>query len=1096
MISAPLAASDYSTLVMSHSPVAYWRLGESSGTTAVDETASHNGTYQNDVTLGAEGAGIDEDTSAHFGGDSDDRVTVPSFDVSGSAVTLMGWFNVDSFNDQRIVSKATGEQVADHYWMLGINGTNTVRFRIKSGGTTTTTYEPTIPSLSAGNWYFLAATYDGTNMSVYLNGVLIGTQSKSGTIDSASGVDVAIGNQPLGAGDRAFDGRLDEVAVIDQALTAIEIEELYNLGAVTKRLLFVTETSTLSTQETLREQSFESWGYQVDTIEDSESEANFLTALEDVDVVYVAQSADEGSLAYKLRTTKKGIVHEGVSSWDDNVGWTTSTGGNANTCSTMTVIDNTHPITKHFSTGTVSIFSSSSGSNGSQVISTIASGAQQLGSNRCINSGNANLLYLDVSAALANTYNGNSIASGRRVRLPYGGFGMPDWSNLTSDGLTLVENALEWASGSDLLLHWRLDETSGLTATDSSVYRRDGAVSGSPTWETPARRSTGMTFETSDGADVITGPNIEIEGDELTLAVWFKLDQLLNDSRLIMHSSGNSGSQQGWGLSVDDNGAVEFRVNAGGTWHRYTLSSTVEPGGWYHLVGVYDAGEMRVYLDGVLIGTDNHSAGGDLTVLPSAVVTVGDSPIGSRSFDGDIDDVRVYGKALSEAEIAEVYGLIGHWKLDEDSGTVATDSSGAANDGSYEGGSAPGANGPYPGAGANAAEFEGNNGDKIALPTMNYDFSDGITMAIWYNPNAITGSYTDFISLSNGSLIDDIWLGFDNTKGLDLFLSDTADGAAFRGLIENDGAPPLDVWQHVVAVIDSEGDATLYRNGQAVATGYTGLPRDIERTDNGIAETTFEHALDGELHDARLYNRALSSEEVADIYGLVGHWKLDETSGTTAYDSSGMEDHGAHNGGVSINVAGSGSGELAVAAEYDGIDEDTDLPARRYDFSRGFATSMWVKATQTLTAYSPFINLANGANQEEIWVGWVNSSVGFQLYLSDTVDGSSLKTIEDNQDFAANSWVHFIAMVDEDGNATLYRDGIETKSGFNTSLPKSVNRSLNRIANSVYVEHVPAAMQDVRVYNRPLSNEEIESLSGGVPTSGLRIMSWTEIANP
>ena len=48
----------------------------------------------------------------------------------------------------------------------------------------------------------------------------------------------------------------------------------------------------------------------------------------------------------------------------------------------------------------------------------------------------------------------------------------------------------------------------------------------------------------------------------------------------------------------------------------------------------------------------------------------------------------------------------------------------------------------------------------------------------------------------------------------------------------------------------------------------------------------------GALRDVRVYTRKLCPAEIAELYGLVGHWKLDETSGTTAADSSGLGRNG------------------------------------------------------------------------------------------------------------------------------------------------------------------------------------------------------------
>ena len=59
----------------------------------------------------------------------------------------------------------------------------------------------------------------------------------------------------------------------------------------------------------------------------------------------------------------------------------------------------------------------------------------------------------------------------------------------------------------------------------------------------------------------------------------------------------------------------------------------------------------------------------------------------------------------------------------------------------------------------------------------------------------------------------------------------------------------------------------------------------------------------GALRDVRVYSRKLCPTEIAALYGLIGHWKLDETSGTTAADSSGIGNHGTYSGSPTLGVA-------------------------------------------------------------------------------------------------------------------------------------------------------------------------------------------------
>lgn len=140
-------AGQYQNLVMNLAPVSYWRMGETSGTTCIDQIGAHHGIYQNGPTLNEPGALFgDADTAVHFDG-VDDYVNLTPFDVNGNQLTLLAWFKADTFNhleshDGRLISKSTGLDADDHDWMLSTiilaDGMTTLRFRLKTQGVTTT----------------------------------------------------------------------------------------------------------------------------------------------------------------------------------------------------------------------------------------------------------------------------------------------------------------------------------------------------------------------------------------------------------------------------------------------------------------------------------------------------------------------------------------------------------------------------------------------------------------------------------------------------------------------------------------------------------------------------------------------------------------------------------------------------------------------------------------------------------------------------------------------------------------------------------------------------------------------------------------------
>jgi VCBS repeat-containing protein len=248
---APVAADDpagtVTDLATDPDTIGFYRLGESAGSTAVDEAGNNDGTYNN-VTLGATGV-TGGDTAADFDGSSS-YVDLGNLDVAGSGLTMAAWINVDSFggSDGRIFAKSDGSFNQDHTFMLSLldqGGNNYLRLRLSAGGYTEGLIANSAAPIMTGSWYHVAATYDVTtgDMAIYLNGeqVEFANHSVGGAVDQDPTQNVWIGGNPIGG--NFFDGRIDEAVLMQRALTGSEIAALAELSAPDYS---VTESATLN----------------------------------------------------------------------------------------------------------------------------------------------------------------------------------------------------------------------------------------------------------------------------------------------------------------------------------------------------------------------------------------------------------------------------------------------------------------------------------------------------------------------------------------------------------------------------------------------------------------------------------------------------------------------------------------------------------------------------------------------------------------------------------------------------------------------------------------------------------------------------------
>jgi hypothetical protein len=220
----------YRELVMSHGPIAYWRLGESAGVTAADETGTHDATYTNAPTLGE--PGIMQDG---FGDTATDFVAASSEYVAGSDWATMdfvsgpfsieAWFSGDALSASYeiiIEKKQSGGSILGWELVVQSSGVSFVDDGAPAG------YVVKSGALVSGDSYHVVVTSDQTTTRLYLNGGEVDVDTGGLTITANTEL-VSIARDTSAAGFN-FDGTIDEVAIYDRVLSAQEIADHYAVG--------------------------------------------------------------------------------------------------------------------------------------------------------------------------------------------------------------------------------------------------------------------------------------------------------------------------------------------------------------------------------------------------------------------------------------------------------------------------------------------------------------------------------------------------------------------------------------------------------------------------------------------------------------------------------------------------------------------------------------------------------------------------------------------------------------------------------------------------------------------------------------------------
>lgn len=201
--------------------VGYWDFDEGTGLTAHDSSS-----YANDGTI----YGATWSTGKVVGALSFDGVDdyinigdVPSLDIS-SAITLEAWAKTTKITNDTLISKDDDSANREYYFGPSYDGNNPGRVRWALNTTSGFQVIDTSKVVNDDQWHFVTATYDGSYIRTYIDGVEDSSSpvSHTGLIPNTN-APFQIGRKPNIGYEQYFQGKIDEVRVYNNALTQNEI---------------------------------------------------------------------------------------------------------------------------------------------------------------------------------------------------------------------------------------------------------------------------------------------------------------------------------------------------------------------------------------------------------------------------------------------------------------------------------------------------------------------------------------------------------------------------------------------------------------------------------------------------------------------------------------------------------------------------------------------------------------------------------------------------------------------------------------------------------------------------------------------------------
>jgi hypothetical protein len=516
---------------------------------------------------------------------------------------------------------------------------------------------------------------------------------------------------------------------------------------------------------------------------------------------------------------------------------------------------------------------------------------------------------------------------------------------------------------------------------------------------------------TTSYVEVPNSTSLNITGP-LTLEAWVKTNSSTGLQSIIHRGDAIGTGQFTYSLRLE-NGKVRFDLQqSSGAYTATYGNSAVSTGVWHHVAAVYDGNQMRVYLDGVLDGSQSFN----WTPLNiSSILRIGGEHNASPySFNGLIDEARVCAEAIytgnfnpqpNQLLTASTRAL---WKFNSQS---AVDSSTNANHGTLAGSAGYSTSVPSVGS----LSLNGTSAYAQIPNSASLNITGPVTVEAWVKTNSTANqSIAERYSGTDGGYALRIWQG--KLTFLTIHDANNVDS------ISSTSNLTTNVWHHVAGVYDNQGgQLRVYLDGAlegykastfAPASGTSPLVIGANAAPayykfNGLID---EVRITADILYAGSFAPALNLRAVANTKGL---WKFNDGS---ANDASGNGNHAVLNGGATYftDVPAYASLSLNGTSAYAQIPNSASL-----NITGPVTVEAWVRTN----AAGAFINRIV-SRYSDTGGGYIldlhNDHARF-IVLQNT---NSLQLVEGISTLTPNSWYH-LAGVADGAHLRVYVNGVQ-----------------------------------------------------------------------
>jgi hypothetical protein len=265
------------------------------------------------------------------------------------------------------------------------------------------------------------------------------------------------------------------------------------------------------------------------------------------------------------------------------------------------------------------------------------------------------------------------------------------------DGTRIID---QWHDGALQIYEATRHVSRGTHDVTMAYYHRSGPATASLAWDlfrdaagnapaNPCGDNSDCPTPDQDGqigraaqfdghSDYLTIPDVTaLDAASFTASAWVRPGAAKSGSQVLLAKSNDTYGRRNYGLHIEPDGlttTLSFQEGCGGSYQTVSSQQPLVQGQWNHVLGTYDGNTLRIYLNGRPQGSLDTSATPCQSGQPLHVgggVSVGGQP---AHFTGLLDEVTVYDHALTEYEIADVFGYQARWLEERQTHDIVVDS--------------------------------------------------------------------------------------------------------------------------------------------------------------------------------------------------------------------------------------------------------------------------------------------------------------------------------------------------------------------------------------------------------------------------------------